>query len=31
MTGRRGSQARGGPTTLLGTAPKAGDRPANRS
>jgi NADH-quinone oxidoreductase subunit E len=31
MTGRRGSQARGGPTSLLGGAPKAGNRPDERS
>ena len=31
MTGRRGSQAIGGPTSLLDSAPKAGDRPVDRS
>ena len=31
MTGRRGSQAIGGPTTLLDSAPKAGERPADRT
>ena len=31
MTGRRGSQAIGGPTSLLDSAPKAGERPADRS
>ena len=31
MTGRRGSQAIGGPTTLLDSAPKAGELPADRT
>lgn len=31
MTGRRGSQARSGPTTLLSSAPKAGNRAEDRS